>query len=45
MDDFKWDGKHHTGDRALPAELVPRIAIDAFLSSFCGFIEVLHRDW
>ena len=45
LDDYGWDGAEEASGRRLPDELLPRIAIDAFVSAYRSAIEVLHRDY
>lgn len=46
MDDYMWDGNEDTpDDRPLTTELKPRLGIDAFVSAYRSFIEVVHNDY
>lgn len=45
LDDYGWDGAEDASGRRLPDELLPRIAIDAFISAYRSGVEVLHKDY
>jgi len=45
LDDYGWDGAENAGGRPMPEDLLPRIAIDAFLSTYRNFVEVVHKDY
>jgi len=43
FDDYEWDGSFITREGPMPASVVPRAAIDAFLSTYANEIELLHQ--
>jgi predicted O-methyltransferase YrrM len=43
FDDYEWDGSFITGEGPMPASVVPRAAIDAFLFAYANEIDLLHR--
>lgn len=45
LDDYEHTGKSTTGGTAMPEELLPGIAIDAFISTNRTYIEVLHKGY
>jgi hypothetical protein len=45
LDDYGWDGAENAGGEPMPEDLLPRIAIDAFLSTYRNFIEVVFKDY
>lgn len=45
FDDYDWDGSYITGRGPMPAVLVPRPAIDAFLAAYANEIEPVYRGY
>ena len=46
FDDYLWDGGYYTGNgRHLPGELLPGMAINAFIQTYRSYIEVVHHDY
>lgn len=43
FDDYGWEGRPTGGP--LPIELLPRLAIDAFITAYRNEIDVLHHDY
>lgn len=43
FDDYTWAGRPPTG--RLPSELRPRVAIDAFITSYRNYLTVVHREY
>ncbi len=43
FDDYGWTGRPNGG--VLPAELLPRLAVDAFVTSYRNYLEELHRGY
>jgi cephalosporin hydroxylase len=43
FDDYGWTGRPNGGP--LPLELLPRVAIDAFITAYRNEIDVLHHDY
>lgn len=43
FDDYGWEGRPTGGP--LPLELLPRLAIDAFITAYRNEIELVHRDY
>jgi hypothetical protein len=45
LDDYGWDGAENAGGRPMPEDLLPKIAIDAFLSTYRNFVQVVFKDY
>ncbi|MEE2678508.1 MAG: class I SAM-dependent methyltransferase [Myxococcota bacterium] len=45
LDDYRYAGKIETGGTELPPELLPEIAVDAFISAYRNYVEVLHEGY
>ena len=45
LDDYRYVGKIETGGTEMPPELLPQIAIDAFISAHRNYVEVLHKGY
>jgi len=45
LDDYGWDGAEDAGGRPMPADLLPHIAIDAFLSTYRNFVQVVFKEY
>lgn len=43
FDDYGWTGR--PSGRSLPVELIPRLAVDAFVTSYRNYLEVRHRGY
>ena len=45
LDDYRWNGSRDPSGAPLPDELLPRIAIDAFVSTHRNFVEVVLKGY
>jgi hypothetical protein len=45
FDDYAWSGRLKLGEAATPDELRPGVAIDAFVTAYRNYLEVVSRDW
>jgi len=46
FDDYSWMGAYYTGPEShLPPELLPRLAIDAFIQTHRNYVEILSSDY
>ncbi|MBI5532569.1 MAG: class I SAM-dependent methyltransferase [Deltaproteobacteria bacterium] len=45
FDDYAWSGRLHVHEPPTPDELRPGPAIDAFITAYRNYLDVVHREW